>query len=85
MILGASGTLSRQRVDYLFISTHGSDLHRECEVKLAQFGYRIPVSLLPEQSYSFDGLLVAHRPGIVADNLPVPAPKPAAALSRNLE
>ena len=63
MLEGAQAALSRQAIDYIFISTHTDDLHRNCIDKLQKFGYRIVCDANLEQTYSVDGLIVAKRPG----------------------
>lgn len=59
---GASDALSRNRIDYLFISTHGNDLHAECVRLLENRNYRILVSANLDDSYADDGLIVAMSP-----------------------
>lgn len=63
MLEGAKAALSREAIDYLFISTHTDDLHRDCMDRLQKFGYRIVCEANLEQTYSVDGLIVAKRPG----------------------
>jgi Methyltransferase FkbM domain len=75
MIHGASQALSDGKIDFLFISTHGDDLHMDCICALRTYGYRIHVSLLPGESYSFDGLIVANRTGLPNGSLPTPSRK----------
>src|SRR5262249_12131739 len=75
MIYGASRTLSDGKVRYLFISTHGEDLHADCISALSNFGYRVPISVRPSESYSFDGLIVAHQAARSNVQLPVPSRK----------
>lgn len=65
MLQGAEQTLTQRKADFLFISTHGEmepDRHSACEKRLLDHGYRILTSVRPEESYSFDGILVAASP-----------------------
>ncbi|HVU38026.1 MAG TPA: FkbM family methyltransferase [Opitutales bacterium] len=61
MLKGAERTLRAGRVDYLFISTHGDDLHDACAKFLEERGYTVIASANVSQSYSADGVLVAKR------------------------
>lgn len=76
MLQGAARTLAGRVVDYVFISTHGADLHALCAERLAASRYPVAVSIRPDESYSFDGLLVAHREGLPAAPLLQPSRKP---------
>ncbi len=76
MLRGAHSYLSTKRVDFIFISTHGEELHHECVATLLGFGYQVPVSVRPAQSYSFDGLIVAHAAQTLTPRLPLPSLKP---------
>lgn len=72
MLHGSHHALRNRLIDYIFISTHGEDIHHECRALLRDAGYELPVSILPEQSYSHDGLLVCTAPGILKRPLPHP-------------
>ena len=61
MLRGARRMLSGGHVDYVFISTHSDDLHRDCADALKAYGYTILASADIEETYSVDGLLVAKR------------------------
>lgn len=66
MLDGAQKTLSEQRADYLFISTHTQEIHAEVLERLNGFGYRVEVSADFEyQTTSYDGFILG-----VAPNLP---------------
>ncbi len=69
MLKGAEQTLRAGKIDYLFVSTHGDDLHTACAKYLEQHGYAIIASANVSQSYSADGVLVAKRA-----SLPQPGP-----------
>lgn len=62
MLHGASDLIRDRKVDYLFISTHSMELHRQCRDYLSDQDYQILTSVTPEESYSVDGILVAHSP-----------------------
>lgn len=69
MLEGARNTLRENRVDFLFLSTHGDILHLACRDFLGtQTSMRLIVDVPPPGSYSADGLLVCARPG-----LPIPS------------
>jgi hypothetical protein len=58
MLEGALNGMANQRIGYFFISTHSDTLHYQCKEILEQNGYDVLASA--EQTYSFDGLLVAR-------------------------
>lgn len=69
-LLGAHDALSKQRIDWIFVSTHRHleegrtmDLHAACIDLLIAHGYAIAAAHTPEESFSVDGLVVAKRPG----------------------
>lgn len=63
MLEGCSDALRKKSVDYLFISTHSQELHKDVLIKLASFGYRIEVSSdFDTETTSFDGLIFASSP-----------------------
>lgn len=64
MLEGAQKTLSLQKADYVFISTHGDQLHKQCEEILKSHNYILAVSITPEQSFLLDGILVACSPKV---------------------
>ncbi len=70
MLKGAEKSLEQGRIGWLFISTHRDledaremDLHEVCRDLIEAHGYRIYIEHTPEESYSVDGLIVAHHPG----------------------
>lgn len=65
MLEGAVNALANKRIQILFISTHSNSLHYACRKFLSSFGYHIAASIDLIDSYSFDGLLVAHLPTVV--------------------
>lgn len=81
MLDGCKRLLSMQAVDYLFISTHSQDLHRQCTERLVQHGYRILASVDLEESYSVDGILVACSPAVNAPVFDPPSRKKSRSLS----
>lgn len=64
MLRGGRHMLSAHLVDYVFISTHSQELHVACCSALREYGYEILASADMEETYSFDGLIVAKSPGI---------------------
>jgi hypothetical protein len=62
MLLGATQSLKGQLIDYFFISTHSNDLHESCKSILREFDYLILCDANLDETYSWDGLIVAkHR------------------------
>lgn len=62
MLMGATHYLKHGKIDYLFISTHSNDLHEDCMNYLKNYGYQILCDTNLDQTYSWDGLIVAkHR------------------------
>jgi hypothetical protein len=60
MIHGGRGTLQKQLIDYIFISTHSEEIHRAIIDDLSEFGYRVEVeSGFDDETTSFDGLVFA--------------------------
>lgn len=64
MLEGASFMLASDRLDYVFISTHSNDLHEQCIKILRSHKYSILAESNLNQTYSWDGLIVAKRIGI---------------------
>jgi hypothetical protein len=64
MLRGAKPLIEARRIDYLFISTHSSPLHKECADFLSDNGYRVLASVNLEETYSLDGILVACQPAV---------------------
>ncbi|MBS0661490.1 MAG: FkbM family methyltransferase [Verrucomicrobia bacterium] len=57
---GARGALSKQLVDYVFISTHSQDIHRNVVSELLGLNYRVEVSSdYDHETTSFDGFVFA--------------------------
>lgn len=63
MLEGAVKALRRQRIDYVFVSTHSNPLHYGVRDRLEQLGYVVEVSCDYEQeTCSHDGLVFARAP-----------------------
>lgn len=58
MLHGAGHAIEQRRIDWLFISTHSDELHRECEAFLSQRGFVTLASVPMSESFSVDGVLV---------------------------
>jgi hypothetical protein len=76
MLRGTDSLLRSQRIDYLFISTHSEPLHDECALFLQDRRYRVLVSISLQESYCWDGVLVACAPHIEPPAFPHPSRKP---------
>jgi hypothetical protein len=61
-LLGAKHSLSRKVIDYVFLSTHSNDLHRQCLHELRKMEYRILADVDLLETFSFDGLIVGQSP-----------------------
>lgn len=62
MLMGASRMLEEKRAGYIFVSTHSNELHFSCIERLRVHGYKIITSIDLSETYSLDGLIVAHNP-----------------------
>jgi hypothetical protein len=58
---GARRAIEARQIDYIFLSTHGNQLHFQCLRELRERGYTILADIDYLESYSFDGLIVARR------------------------
>lgn len=61
MLNGASKALQNKQIGFIFISTHSNELHRQCHDLIKESGYDILCSANLDESYSWDGLLVAQK------------------------
>lgn len=65
MLEGCGRSFGARIVDYLFISTHSQQLHRDVIKRLESLGYRVEVSSdFDEGTTSFDGFVFASSPAI---------------------
>lgn len=64
MLDGARTLIAQNRIDYLFISTHGDDLHAACRDFLLAHRFDVLMDLPQATCYSVDGILVARRHGL---------------------
>jgi hypothetical protein len=64
MLDGAQRAVIEERIDWMFISTHAEKLHHDCREWLVARGWAVVADVNLDESYSVDGLLVAHRPGV---------------------
>jgi hypothetical protein len=64
MLKSAEQSLKSRKIDYVFISTHTNELHTECSNELLAHGYVIIASANMDESFCWDGILVAKRPGL---------------------
>jgi hypothetical protein len=69
MLEGTQWAVREERIDWIFISTHSEKLHHDCRDWLMPRGWVIVADANLDESYSVDGLLVAHRPGLHAPRL----------------
>lgn len=67
MLQGCKKLMSKQKIGFMFISTHGP-VHQQCVNFLKKHkGYTIIVSHSPKESYSVDGLIVAKAKNVKFD------------------
>lgn len=59
MLQGAQTVLQQQQADFIFISTHSNELHAQCRACLLHHNYELIADANLDESYSWDGLLVA--------------------------
>ncbi len=60
MLHGASQALKEKKIGFVFISTHSNQLHYDCINQLRSFGYSLVCSADLDETYSWDGLIVAQ-------------------------
>jgi hypothetical protein len=61
MLEGAEEALRLQKFGYIFISTHSNEIHAQCIEKLQQHHYSIICEANLDESFSWDGLIVAKN------------------------
>jgi hypothetical protein len=61
MLEGAAHHLQEAKIDYIFISTHSNELHADCIEYLKGFDYQILCDADLDETYSWDGLIVAKH------------------------
>jgi hypothetical protein len=76
MLRGAKSLLDACRIDYVFVSTHTSQLHKDCADFLIASDYHLLVSINLEETHSFDGILIAHSPLVTPPAFKLPSKKP---------
>jgi len=76
MLLGATKAFKAGKIDFVFISTHSNSLHEQCREWLQQIGFRVVADANLDETYSADGLLVAHRSDISIPSLNPISKKP---------
>jgi FkbM family methyltransferase len=70
MLIGAERSIENGIIDYFFVSTHTNELHNKCLSFLLSRGYEILVTFDVDESYSWEGLIVACRKNFDAINIP---------------
>jgi hypothetical protein len=64
MLKGASKHLRQAKIDYIFISTHSNELHTDCINHLKNYDYQILCEANLDETYSWDGLIVAKHKNV---------------------
>lgn len=62
MLHGAAQAFRSRLIDFLFVSTHGNDIHADCLRFIEENGYRILASANLDESFADDGVIVAISP-----------------------
>jgi hypothetical protein len=75
LLLGAEPLINSNAIDYVFLSTHSNDLHDQCVNFLKIRGYRVLVSVNLDETYCFDGIIVACSPLIEPPSFEQPSRK----------
>jgi Methyltransferase FkbM domain len=65
MLVGANAYLKTGKIDYVFISTHSNELHQACKAFLIDAGYLILCDADLDETYSWDGLIVARYQSVI--------------------
>src|SRR5260221_1037589 len=65
MLAGADAYLKTGKIGYVFISTHSNELHQSCKSLLMQWGYVILCDADLNETYSWDGLIVAKHQSVI--------------------
>lgn len=61
LLAGGRKTFAERRIDFVFISTHSTELHAACLRQLQADGFAILISCDLDVTASFDGVIVAKR------------------------
>lgn len=61
MLEGGRGFLTAGGADFIFISTHSQKLHADCLEMLQNYKYKILAEANMQETFSFDGLIVAKH------------------------
>ena len=64
MLEGARLLIAQNRIDYVFVSTHGDDIHASCREFLVIHQFDVLLDLLQVACFSIDSILVARRRGV---------------------
>ena len=72
MLYGAANAIKSKSIGYFFISTHGNDIHYKCLSFLKDNNYAIVCNADENETFSFDGLIVAKSPNYKGiNNIPI--------------
>jgi hypothetical protein len=61
MLHGAQEAIKNNKIGYIFISTHSNQLHEQCKAFLVEHNFDIICSANLDETYSWDGLIVARN------------------------
>ena len=68
MLKGAQRSIDENKIGYIFISTHSNELHDQCHTFLTKNNFDIVCSANLDETYSWDGLLVAKSKSFAGIN-----------------
>lgn len=72
LLKGAEGVISSGRIGYIFISTHGTQIHNDCLDFIAKHDFQTIASHTRAESFTTDGLIVARNRKIAGlDEIPI--------------
>lgn len=72
MLQSAAQSVREKKIDYFFISTHGSQVHQQCHDFLVSHDYKIIAEHSNEEGYMPDGLIAAKRNGVIGpEDVPI--------------
>lgn len=70
MLKGATNSLKNKLIDYVFVATHGDELHAQCLSFLLDHQYHIVAEVDAHRSFCFDGIIVASSPTVPFTPIP---------------
>jgi hypothetical protein len=63
MLQGINNLVAKQKIGYIFISTHSNEVHYKCRDFLLEHGFTLVAEADKDNTFAEDGLIVAKQPG----------------------